>query len=117
MRPGHKDNVSLLAEFLSFDRIIAGESLKLVYWIGLGVIALIPFTAIGAGVGIAINDFPSGILVAITGIVVGFLTAAVLVVLWRMFCEFFAAIIRISEDLRALRESQEADRDRDIFRR
>ena len=115
--PGNKTNRSLISEYLSFDRIIAGESLKLVYWIGLGLIALIPFGAIGAGVGIAIKDFPAGILAAIVGIVIGFLIAAALVVLWRLMCEFFAAVFQISEDLRAWKASQDSDRDRDIFRR
>jgi hypothetical protein len=115
--PGPKNERSLLADFLSFDRVIAGESLKLVYWIGLGLIALIPLGAIGAGVGIAIHDFPVGILAGIAGIVIGFLTGAALLVLWRLFCEFFAAVFRLSEDLRAWREAQDTERDRDIFRR
>lgn len=115
--PGNKNHRPLLSEYLSFDRIIAGESLKLVYWIGLGLIALIPFGAIGAGVGIAIKDFPTGILAGIVGIIVGFLIAAALVVLWRLLCEFFAAVFQISEDLNAWKASQEAERDRDIFRR
>jgi hypothetical protein len=113
--PGNRNDRPLLTEYLSFDRIIAGESLKLVYWIGLGLIALIPLAAIGAGVGIAIKDFPSGLLPAIAGILIGFLSGAALVVLWRLLCEFFAAVFRISEDLRAWRQSQ--DHDRDIFRR
>jgi hypothetical protein len=32
-----------------------------------------------------------------------------MVLLWRAFCEFYVAIFRISEDLRALRQASDAD--------
>ena len=38
-----------------------------------------------------------------------FLFAGAMVLLWRAFCEFYVAIFRISEDLRALRQTSDAD--------
>ena len=42
-------------------------------------------------------------------LIAGLLVAAALVLLWRAFCEFYVAIFRISEDLRALRQTSDAD--------
>jgi hypothetical protein len=42
-------------------------------------------------------------------LIAGLLVASALVLLWRAFCEFYVAIFRISEDLRALRQTSDAD--------
>ena len=115
MPQGRKPSGSYM-DYLSFDRILAGDALKLVYWIGLGLIALFAFASLGASVGIIWNDLSlRGILLGIPALIIGLLIAAALVIIWRLICEFIAVIFRISEDLRALRNSQE--RDNDTFRR
>jgi hypothetical protein len=115
MPQGRKSSGSYL-DYLSFDRILAGDSLKLVYWIGLGLIALFAFASLGASIGIVLNDLSlRGILFGIPALIGGLLITVALVIIWRLICEFIAVIFRISEDLRALREAQE--RDTDIFRR
>lgn len=113
MAQGNRSTGSFLLEFLAFDRIIAGEALRLVYWIGLGLISLFTLATVGASVGLIINDGLRGVLLAIPGLIIGVLVSAALVVIWRAFCELFGAVISISQDLRAMREQQE----RDIFRR
>ena len=45
-------------------------------------------------------------------LVAGLLVIAVLVLLWRSFCEFYVAIFKISEDLAVLRADVEAERKR-----
>jgi hypothetical protein len=94
---------------LTFDRMVAGEIILLVYWAGLGVIALIGFGMVGAGVGLAIRDASfSGFLLGAPLLIGGLLAMAALALLWRATCEFYIAVFRISEDLRALRRSDEA---------
>ena len=61
---------SFLWDLLTFERLLTGPVLHLIYWAGLAVVAA-------------------------------------LVLLWRGFCEFYVAVFRISEDLRALRQSSE----------
>ena len=73
----------LLWDLLTFDRLITGPVVHLIYWAGLGVIVLMAFGVIGTAIGLAL--------------------------LWRAVCEFYVAIFRISDDLRALRLSDEAD--------
>ncbi len=113
MRPDGRNSGSSagtsLGDFLNFDRIIAGDVLRIVYWAGLGIIIIFALGAVGGSLGLAIHDFPMGILGALPALVVGLLIAAALALIWRAFCEFFAAILRISDDLHALRLAKEAE--------
>ena len=50
---------------LTFDRMIAGEIILVIYWAGLGVIALAGFGIAGAGIGFAMRDTSvQGLMVA-----------------------------------------------------
>lgn len=94
---------------LTFDRMIAGEIIVLVYWAGLGVIALVGFSVVGAGVGLALREEGfSGWLLGGPVLIGGLLLVAALTLLWRATCEFYIAVFRISEDLRALRREDES---------
>jgi len=89
--------------------MVAGEIILLVYWAGLGVIALIGFGMVGAGVGLAIRDGSlAGLLAGAPVLIGGLLAMVALTLLWRATCEFYIAVFRISEDLRALRRNDEA---------
>jgi hypothetical protein len=92
-------------DFLTFDRLLTTPLIHIVYWAGLGLVTLIGFFMVGAVVGTAIRekDIP-GVLLAIGGIVAAGLACTVMALLWRTTCEFYVAVFRISEDLRALRE-------------
>jgi hypothetical protein len=99
----------LLHELLTFERLITAPLVVLIYWAGLGVIALAGFFAVGAAVGLALhNDGPAGWLLAVPALVAGLLVVAAMVVGWRALCEFYVAVFRISDDLRALRRRDEA---------
>lgn len=98
-------------DLLTFNRLMTGSVIHLIYWAGLGIIAVGVFGFVGAAVGVAIRDpFPFGILMAIPVVVVGLLVMGALLLLWRAFCEFYVAIFKISEDLSAIREDAEAQR-------
>lgn len=101
----------LLWDLLTFDRLITGPVVHLIYWAGLGVIVLMGFGVVGTAIGLALRD-PNlmSFLLAIPALVVGLLITAALALLWRAVCEFYVAIFRISDDLRALRLLDESDR-------
>lgn len=104
---------ALLWDLLTFERLMTNAVIHLVYWSGLGMILLAAFGAIGAAVGVAIRDpLPWGVLLAIPVLVGGLLVTAILVLLWRSFCEFYVTIFKISEDLTVLRKDMEAERAR-----
>ena len=49
-------------------------------------------------------------LIAVPALVAGALVVLIMALLWRALCEFYVAIFRISDDLRALREAGDAGR-------
>jgi hypothetical protein len=111
-RPKKKQGTgsALMWDLLTFDRLMTGPVIHLIYWAGLGVIVLGAFGAIGAAIGVALNDDNIiGKLLAVPVLVAGLLVCAALVLLWRSFCEFYVAIFRIADDLRALRQASDAD--------
>ena len=102
---------SLIWDLLTFEKLMTNTVVHLIYWAGLGILAVGVFGFIGAAVGVAIRDpFPFGILMAIPVAVVGVLVMGALLLLWRSFCEFYVAIFKISEDLSALRAEMEAEK-------
>jgi hypothetical protein len=101
---------TLLWRLLTLEQLMTGSLVHLVYWFGLGVIALGGFGAIGASVGTALREgFPMGVLLGIALATAGLLVILALAIVWRSFCEFYVVIIGIGEDLRVLRRSAEAE--------
>lgn len=101
---------SLVLDLLTFDRLISGTVIHLVYWAGLGLVALLGFSVIGAAVGVALREQSwLGALLALPVLIGGLLVVGALVLLWRSFCEFYVAVFRIADDLHALRTQAEAE--------
>ena len=97
-----------LWDLLTFDRLITGPLVHLIYWAGLLLISLFAFGTGGAAVGVAIRAGAfEGALLAFPLLVVGLLVSACLALIWRGMCEFYVAIFRIAEDLRELRVNTE----------
>ena len=102
-----------LWDLLTFERLITGSLVHLVYWAGLGIIGIVAFGVLGASVGVAIREGSIlGVLLALGVLGVGVLAVGVGVLLWRAFCEFYVTIFKISEDLHVLRQDVEAERAR-----
>ena len=47
---------SFLWDLLTFDRLLTGPVVHIIYWCGLGVIVLAGFSIAGAAIGLAIKD-------------------------------------------------------------
>jgi hypothetical protein len=94
---------------LTFERLVTGQVIHLVYWAGLGVIVIAAFSVVGASIGVALREGSwAAILLAIPVLVGGLLAVFAAGLVWRAICEFYVAIFRIGDDLAALRRSQEA---------
>lgn len=97
-------------DLLTFERLMTNQVIHLIYWAGLGVIALIAFGFIGTAVGVALREeLFMGVLLALSVLVGGFLVVGALVLLWRSFCELYVAIFRLSDDLHAMRQAVDAE--------
>ncbi|WP_368670110.1 DUF4282 domain-containing protein [Phenylobacterium aquaticum] len=97
-------------DLLTFERLMTNQVIHLIYWAGLGVIALIAFGFIGTAVGVALREeMLMGLLLAGGVLVGGFLVVAAMVLLWRSFCELYVALFRLSDDLHAIRQATDAE--------
>lgn len=103
---------TFLWDLLTFERLVTGTVVHLVYWAGLGIIGVMAFGVLGASVGVAIREGGWGILLALGVLGAGVLGVGIAALLWRAFCEFYVTIFKISEDLSALRADVEAERAR-----
>ena len=118
MRPSPNGNRfrtdSVIWDVLTFERLQTGPVVHLIYWAGLGIVALFGFSALGAGVGFAIRGIAArdwtSLLIGLPVVVGGLLIVVALALIWRGACEFYIAVFRIAEDLRALRRQEEAAR-------
>jgi hypothetical protein len=94
----------LFWDLLTFDRLMTGPVIHIIYWAGLATLVLGGFGAVGAAVGVASHEEGmNAVLLAAPILVFGVLFLAAGVLIWRAFCEFYVALFRISEDLRAMR--------------
>jgi hypothetical protein len=99
-----------LSSLLTFEHLITGPVIHLVYWCGLGVIIIAAFGVVGGSVGVAIRDqSPETWLLAIPALIAGLLILLAGWLIWRAFCEFFVVIFRIGDDLAALRRVAEQE--------
>ena len=99
---------SVLWKLLTLERLMTSSIAHLVYWMGLGIVALGGFAAIGATVGVALREGDiQGWLLAFPVFITGLLVIGALAILWRSFCELYVVVIRIGDDLNALRRAAE----------
>ena len=94
----------VMFDLLSFDRLLTGPMIHLIYWGGLALVLLSGFGFIGAAIGLALRNLNwEALLLAIPAVIAAILTMLVVALLWRAGCEFFLAVFSIAEDLHALR--------------
>jgi hypothetical protein len=105
--PGKAEKV--LWKLLTLEQLMTTSIAHLVYWMGLGVVALGGFAAVGGAVGLAMKEGDvQGWLLALPVFVAGVLVIGALAILWRSFCELYVVLIRIGDDLSALRRAAES---------
>jgi hypothetical protein len=94
--------------FLTLDRMLTGPLIHLIYWAGLGLLAIAGFGAVGATAGIVLRETGlMGMLLSLVVLIVGLMVLLAFALIWRAVCEFFVAIFQISADLSALRAREE----------
>ncbi len=91
-------------DLLTFERALTRPVTLLIYWSGLGLIALIGFGLIGVAVGVALRGDGWEALLAVPAFVFGALLVTALALLWRGASEFYVAVFRIADELTAVRQ-------------
>ena len=101
---------------LTFEHMITGPVIHLVYWAGLGVIVVAAAGVVGASFGVGLRAISERswetLLVIVPGLVGGLLIVLAGGLIWRAFCEFYVVIFRIGDDLAALRRVAEEEQSR-----
>ena len=91
-------------DLLSFDRLLTGPLIHLIYWGGLALVLLSGFGFVGAAIGLSLRNLNlEALLLAVPAVIGALLAMGVVALLWRAACEFFLAVFSIAEDLHALR--------------
>lgn len=100
----------ILMDLLTFDRLLSGPVIHLIYWAGLGLIVLGGFAVVGGAVGLALNE-PGWLswVLAFPTLIIGLLALAIGALLWRSFCELYVALFQIAADLKVMRAYVEQD--------
>ena len=89
-----------VGRFLSFDKMMTGSIIKVIYYIGL---VLIPLGLLFTGGAALFNgQAGGGLLTILIGIPIA-------VLLLRVYCEIFMVMFRISDNLTALRKLKETE--------
>jgi hypothetical protein len=98
----------LLWDLITFDRLVTGPVIHIVYWAGLLILLILGCGSVGAAVGAASHeDGVNAWLLGAVFVVVGLLFISATALIWRGLCEFYVAVFRISDDLRAIRVQME----------
>jgi hypothetical protein len=98
----------LFWDLLTFDRLLTGPVVHIIYWAGLALIAIAGFGIVGGSVGMALREEGvMGWLLAFAVLVFMLVGLAAAALIWRSVCEFYVAVFRISDDLRAMRANLE----------
>lgn len=100
----------VLMDLLTFDRLLTGPVIHIIYWAGLGLIVLGGFAVVGGAVGLALNE-PGWLswVLAFPTLIIGLLALAIVALLWRSFCELYVALFQIAADLKVMRAYVEQD--------
>jgi hypothetical protein len=100
----------VLTDLLTFDRLLTGPVIHLIYWAGLALIVLGGFVVVGGAIGLALNE-PGWLawVLAIPTVVIGLLVLFIAAMLWRSFCELYVALFQIAADLKVMRAYVEQD--------
>lgn len=106
--PAQHNVRAFLWDLLTFDKMMTGPVTHLIYWAGLGLITLVGFSIIGGAIGLGIRDGSiAGFALAFATLIAGLLVLGALILIWRGVSEFYLAVFRIAEDLRAIRIATE----------
>ncbi len=92
----------MIQHFLTFDKLIGTQLIKVLYYLGLVGITLGAILSLFGGLAMMTQSFVGGlgtVIVSIIGFAVGIL-------FWRFICEIYMLFFRISDDLRDIKNSK-----------
>lgn len=95
----------LINRFLSFDKLIGTSLIKILYYIGLVLIALSAVLQMLGALALLVSE-P---LAALGLLIIAPIGGAIAVLFWRFLCELYLLLFRMSDDLRDIRTAKLGD--------
>ena len=90
---------SFFMRFLSFEKLIGGMLIRVLYYVGLAIIGIIFLWMLMMAVNTMTYNFAAGL-----GIFIGApIAVAIYVLFWRFICELYILLFRMSEQLNEIK--------------
>jgi len=83
-------------DFLNFEKFVAPALIKIIYWIGLVLIAL---STLGGVLGMNMLSSYGGGHFSVAGAILALIGGALFMLLWRVMCEIWIVIFSINDRL------------------
>lgn len=87
-------------DFLSFDKLMSGSIIKLLYWLGLVIIVLFVLASLSGSISTMGWNGALGLLQFVVALVGGVLG----VLLWRVICEMYLVFLSMNDRLKEIRD-------------
>jgi hypothetical protein len=98
----------LFWDLVTFDKLLTGPIVHILYWAGLALILIAGCGILGGTIGMASREGGWAAWLLGVGAVISILVGlSAVALIWRSVCEFYVAVFRISDDLRAMRANLE----------
>lgn len=87
-------------DFLSFEKMISGSLIKLLYWLGLVIIVLFVLGALSGSISTMSWNGALGLLQFVVALIAG----ALGILLWRVICEMYLTFLSMNDRLGEIRD-------------
>jgi hypothetical protein len=91
---------NIIARFFTFDRLIGGSLIKVLYYVGLAAVALWVLFALAAAINLSSYSADG----ALWGVLIALVGGVAWVVVWRFICELWLIIFQIYHRLGEIRD-------------
>lgn len=85
-------------DFLTFDRLIAGEIVRILYWLGLVIIVLFVFGSVAGSIDMMGRNAWLGLAQLVFALGGG----ALMLIFWRVVCEMYLVFVSMNERLKEI---------------
>lgn len=98
--PGGSDYKSMGMSFLNFDRLLAPTFIKVIYFIGLGVIVVVLLVFLAGALRLMGYDVAKGLGTIVASII----AAGAALIGWRLLCELYILFFNIHDKVKDIRD-------------
>jgi hypothetical protein len=95
-----REDFMRLTDFFGFEKMLAGNIIRFLYWLGLIVIVLFVFGSLAG----SINTMSYNAWLGLLQFVVALIGGALGILFWRVICEMYLVFLSMNDRLKEIRE-------------